>query len=299
MPRIWTVAMLLLLGAGPVAAQDMPLSQVLIDGKGWKPLPPDKPEVVYQSIQGLAYLNPVGTIAVLDNENKTMCFVSGDRVIAWNFKSGTASRGLTRGLEEGRLYYTSPDNACIYARTYLEMETVYAKDIAAHDLVMHRSGTLYATVPSEHAVYAIAKDGTKRKVAEDIAQPTGITLWPDHGTLIVADAAGKHLLAFRVEKDGTLTAREGYYTLRTPAGQKASGAGAMCVDTAGRLYVTSTVGVQCFDPTGRLNGVLLNPTPTPPTALTFGGPNRDLLYLACGDKLFVRETKVQGLPFGK
>ncbi|MCP6768797.1 SMP-30/gluconolactonase/LRE family protein, partial [Klebsiella pneumoniae] len=89
--------------------------------------------------------------------------------------------------------------------------------------------------------------------------PTGIVFTPDQGTLVVADAAGKHLYAFRVEKDGSLTGKEGYYTLRLPVGQQASGAGAMCVDTAGRLYVTSTVGVQCFDPTGRLNGVLLNP----------------------------------------
>ncbi|MBL8796809.1 MAG: SMP-30/gluconolactonase/LRE family protein, partial [Planctomycetia bacterium] len=73
-----------------------------------------------------------------------------------------------------------------------------------------------------------------------------------------------------------------------------SGAAGMCVDAAGRLYVATTVGVQCFDPTGRLNGVLLNPTTTPPTAVTFGGPNFDLLYVACGDRLFARETKAQG-----
>ena len=64
-------------------------------------------------------------------------------------------------------------------------------------------------------------------------------------------------------------------------------------DAAGRLYVATTVGVQCFDPTGRLNGVLLNPTATPPTGVALGGPDHDLLYIACGDQLFVRKTRAR------
>ena len=110
---------------------------------------------------------------------------------------------------------------------------------------------------------------------------------------------------FRIGTDGALDAKEPYMTLRRPidpAGdfkfaepppfkKTASGDG-MTTDAAGRYYVTSAVGVQIFDPTGRLCGVLPAPQPAKPlTSCTLAGPKLEYLYVTNGDKIFRRKVQ--------
>ena len=47
------------------------------------------------------------------------------------------------------------------------------------------------------------------------------------------------------------------------------------MDEQGRYYVTTHLGLQVFDPTGRLCGVLPNPGAKNMTSVGFGGANRD------------------------
>jgi gluconolactonase len=110
----------------------------------------------------------------------------------------------------------------------------------------------------------------------------------------VGDAAGKRLYAFRIEKDGSLTDREGYYSLFVRPRQ-ASGVAGLAIDSAGRVYAAGHEGVQVFDPTGRLSGILLEPQRAPVTAVAFGGAERDHLYVGCGGKVYVRKTRARGL----
>ena len=79
-----------------------------------------------------------------------------------------------------------------------------------------------------------------------------------------------------------------------PFKKSASGDG-MTTDAAGRYYVTSAVGVQVFDPTGRLCGVV----PGPPgsrslTSCALAGPGRAYLYVTAGDKIFRRKVQAVG-----
>jgi hypothetical protein len=129
-----------------------------------------------------------------------------------------------------------------------------------------------------------------------VARPAGLALSNDDATLFVGDAAGKNIWAFRVEKDGTLTAGERYCALRMKLSDKESGMTALTVDAAGRIYACTPFGVQIFDPTGRLCGVLTKPDQGPLTALAFGGTDRNVLYIACGDKLYARQMQARGKP---
>lgn len=163
-----------------------------------------------------------------------------------------------------------------------------------------KNGGVYAIDAKKQVVYLPYGDaGEQHKLAaEGFAAPSALILWPDQSTLVVADADDRHLSAFRIEADGRLTGREPYYPLRLPhlaPGRKQSGARAMTYDTAGRLYVATTVGVQIFDPTGRLSGVLPMPGREPVTAIAFGGPQRDILTVACGDKTYQRKLKATGI----
>jgi sugar lactone lactonase YvrE len=53
------------------------------------------------------------------------------------------------------------------------------------------------------------------------------------------------------------------------------------------------MGIQVCDQAGRVNCII--PTPNGRVSnLTFGGPDFDVLYATCGDKVFSRKVKVKG-----
>ncbi len=79
-----------------------------------------------------------------------------------------------------------------------------------------------------------------------------------------------------------------------PPYQPASRGDGMAVDKSGRWYVTSALGVQVFDPTGRLCGVLAKVHEAQPlTSCTLAGPNHEYLYITHGDKILRRKLKVE------
>src|SRR5262249_39037189 len=107
-----------------------------------------------------------------------------------------------------------------------------------------------------------------------------LALSPDGGTLVATGLDGKHVYAFRIDKDGELAAREAYYALRLRRGQKRLVTGSLTFDRDGRLYVATATGVQVFDPTGRFFGELLPPERGKAvTDVAFGGKGRDRLFV--------------------
>lgn len=68
----------------------------------------------------------------------------------------------------------------------------------------------------------------------------------------------------------------------------------MTVDTDGRLYVTTMMGLQVCDQAGRVNCIISKPQRAWLANVAFGGKEFDTLYATCGDKVFKRKTKVKG-----
>src|SRR5262245_14370106 len=85
-----------------------------------------------------------------------------------------------------------------------------------------------------------------------IHRASGLTVSRDKSTLFGGDAEGKHVWAFRIEEDGKLTGGDRYCALRMKPGEKASGVKALTTDSVGCIYAATPLGVQIFDPTGRL-----------------------------------------------
>jgi enterochelin esterase family protein len=141
-----------------------------------------------------------------------------------------------------------------------------------------------------------------------IAAPNGITLSPDQGTLAVSESQGRFVWTYRINPDGALDAKGPYMTMRRPidpTGEfrpaelppyKVAGNGdGMTSDTIGRYYVTTALGVQVFDPFGRLIGVLDKPQPDKPlTSCVLAGAKRDTLFVTNGDKIFRRKVRATG-----
>ena len=118
------------------------------------------------------------------------------------------------------------------------------------------------------------------------------TLSPDRGTLFVAVTGERFLFAAPARADGgTASPAVPYAPLRLKRGAKSIEVTSLATDTAGRIYAATDLGVQVFDPTGRLCGVLTPAAPGKPEHLAFEG---DKLTLWIDDTKYERKLRTQG-----
>jgi len=174
------------------------------------------------------------------------------------------------------------------------------------DGVKHGKTLLFATVNG--VTYQIGDDRIALRITpQGEVKPTTLRLplieaavlavSPDRGTLLVGDAGGKHVWLYRIREDGSLDAGEKYIELRvlphiaktlkekTPQ-EPGSGVTAIDFDKAGRIYVATAFGVQVFDPTGRLCGVLTSPVNEPIQAMSL---HKDIISIDCGGYHYTRK----------
>jgi gluconolactonase len=292
--RLWVI---LLCGTsiatafGQNLAGDMALSTVLIDGEEWQLV-----------AEGYGFTDgpcsdAEGNFYFTDYRKGTNVFkVGADGKVVAIINDVPNLSGLKFG-PDGRLY------ACQALKRVIAFElpsgkmSLIAEDVQPNDLVVTRQGGIYITETAKHQVTFIDAKGAKRAVGTDIKAPNGLTLSPDQGTLVVADSSGTNLWSFRVEADGGLSFKQPYMTVMAPAGKDASSADGMTTDTAGRYYAATAVGVQMFDATGRLGGVIAKPQNKFISNVTFAGPNLEYLYVTCSDKVYRRKTKAKGVLF--
>jgi enterochelin esterase-like enzyme/sugar lactone lactonase YvrE len=129
-----------------------------------------------------------------------------------------------------------------------------------------------------------------------IEMPTSLCLSPDQTLLYVADRRRQLITSFQVGRDGTPTLEQPYFHLHLPDDADGSGVGGLCVDTAGRLYAATPMGIQVFDQAGRVNGIIAPPQRlTNIQGLTFGGPTRDELYLLADGRVWRRKVQTRGV----
>lgn len=184
---------------------------------------------------------------------------------------------------------------------------VVAEGVKPNDLAVTKDGFILITETAAKQVTRIdPKTGETRVVDTGITKPNGIALSNDDGTLAVSDYGGAHTWTFRVNKGGVLDAKMPTMPMRLPIDprgefkfnepppyvQTSEGDG-MAVDAAGRFYVTSKLGVQVFDPTGRPCGVLPKvDTDQPLTSCVLAGPDHGTLYIAHGKTIYRRKLTV-------
>lgn len=84
-----------------------------------------------------------------------------------------------------------------------------------------------------------------------------------------------------------------YCPLRLKRGTQSIAVTSLATDRDGRIYAATEIGVQVFDPTGRMCGVLTPAAPGNPEQLAFEG---DKLTLWIGDTKYARKLRTQGSP---
>jgi sugar lactone lactonase YvrE len=183
---------------------------------------------------------------------------------------------------------------------------VIADGFRGNDVVVANNGNIYVTSPGPPGsdrsnVWLIKSNGArdaKKVVDTGLRFSNGIALSPDQTLLYVSDMNTHWVYSYQIQPDGSLGFKQRYFWLHVPDTADDSGADGMCVDSEGRLYVASRLGIQVCDQAGRVQCII--PTPNHRVSnLRFGGEGFDTLFATCGDRVYKRKLKVKGSqPWG-
>ncbi|QDS94359.1 Gluconolactonase precursor [Roseimaritima multifibrata] len=280
---------------------DFTLLNLLIPGESWEPV-----------VQDLGFADAPCTDAEGNFYYSDMRAPGVYRINVADGSQDEIAKESISGLEfgpDGRLYGCQGSQKRIIAIDVASGETeVIATDVAPNDLAITSDGHLFFTQTRDQQIIHIDLKTKKVSVADTgILRPNGIALTNDQGTLAVSEYGGHSTWTFRVNSDGSLDAKMPTMTLRQPIDPKgefnfnqpppympsARGDG-MAVDKRGRYYVTSALGVQIFDPTSRMCGVLPTPDSSQPlTSCILAGKDHQYLYVTNGKTIYRRKLSVQ------
>ena len=191
------------------------------------------------------------------------------------------SNGLTLD-REGRLIVCETTTRRVTRTEKDGTITVIAEKFEGHklnspnDVVVRSDGVIFFTDPPYGlpkrlqdpaaeldfaGVFAVKPGEAPRAVGKDFETPNGLALSPDEKTLYVDDTERKHIRAFDMAADGTLSNSREFYTLPVPDGMKVDRDGNLWAagpdDDAKALYVAA--GPSVFKVRLKRPGVLPGP----------------------------------------
>ncbi|HEY2587217.1 MAG TPA: SMP-30/gluconolactonase/LRE family protein [Tepidisphaeraceae bacterium] len=281
---------LLLFGTFNVRAQSRDaLSKVLIPGEDW--------QVVADNLGFVdgASSDAEGNFYFCDMRGKPPAVYKVAPDGKTRTKIAELSVSGTKIGPDGRLYACGGGKLVAIDLSNGQVTTI-AQGLKTNDIAINHRGQIFMTETGRKQVTLIdAKTGAAKPADIGITAPNGIGFSPDQNTLIVSDYGGLNVYTFTVAPDGTLSNKTPHMTMKAPEKKPfiANGDG-LAVDTDGRAYVTTALGLQIFDADGKLLGILDKPQPGAMVNAAFAGPNLEYLYLTCGNKVFRRKTRVKG-----
>jgi gluconolactonase len=130
--------------------------------------------------------------------------------------------------------------------------------------------------------------GAVTVVADDFERPNGLAFSLDESRIYIADTRRNHIRVFPVDDSGRLGPGELF------AECTAGHFDGFRLDDAGRVWAGVGDGIHCFDPDGTLIGKLHLPEDV--ANLTFGGPQRNRLFITATTSLYSIRINVNGAP---
>jgi len=181
-----------------------------------------------------------------------------------------------------------------------------------NDLAFRANGDLYFTDPpygleknnadpakelNYNGVYRVKPSGEVTLLTQNLTFPNGIAFTPGEKRLLVAvsDPANPVIMAYDVEKDGTVANERVFFDTRhLMAGRKGLPDG-LKVDQAGNVWATGPGGVLVISPEGKHLGTINTGEATANCA--FGGKEGTTLYMTADMHLCRIQTLAKGLGF--
>ena len=274
--------------ANPEGKSSQDVFQILIPGEEWKLVSEG-----HRNADGPA-VSATGELFFTDPASNRIHKVELDGKVRVFAENTNGVSGLMFG-PDGRLYAGASRSRQIVAYDASGKPHVLAEEAPANDLAVNVKGDLYFTDSANKKVWFLPKGGKPRVVDEGIDFPNGVLLSPDQTLLYVADYNGQLSWAFQIQPDGSLSHKQRYLYVHMPDAAVRSGADGMAVDSEGRVYIATPLGVQVFDQIGKCHAIIPPPQSGSFTNVEFGGPDMDEMYVTNGDKVFKRKTKAKGV----
>lgn len=210
------------------------------------------------------YFDKQGNLLACADEKNELWSISPDKkvtVLLTNFNGKLLNGPNDLWVRpDGALYFTDP----LYKRNYWKRDPARQQD-------------------GEHVYFVTPDFKNVKPVATDLKQPNGIIGTPDGKTLYVADIGDRKTYAYQIEDNGALSGKRLFCNL---------GSDGMTLDKEGNVYLTGK-GVTVFDKTGKQ--VEQIPVPEGWTAnVTFGGKDRDVLFITASKSVYGLKMKVKG-----
>jgi gluconolactonase len=163
-----------------------------------------------------------------------------------------------------------------------------------NDLWIDQQGGIYFTDPrygdesnipqsGYHVYYLPAGSSDALPIITDMQKPNGIIGTRDGSTLYVADHLGNQTFAYTITAPGQLSNK------RLIAPQGSDG---VTLDEQGNLYLTAR-HITVYSPQGELLQTI--EVPLAPANLTFGGEERDVLFITARSTLFSLQMNTRGM----
>ncbi len=172
-----------------------------------------------------------------------------------------------------------------------------------NDVVVRSDGSIFFTDPSfglgnppkwkevpSNGVYRIAPDGELVLLVDDFNMPNGLAFSPDETVLYVNDTAQRHIRAFDVSPDGSISNGRVLIEMKLPEAGAPDG---MKVDCQGNVYCTGPGGIWIMEPGGKSLGRIL--MPEQPANFAWGDPDWKTLYITARTSIYRLKLAIPGI----
>ncbi len=179
-------------------------------------------------------------IAAVNLEGKSEVVVRVPTTIPFCMDWLPDGRLLVVSGREGLVLRREPDGALV---THADLRNFSGK--IWNEIVVDGQGNLYVNGGDPFSqsglgiIALIARDGSARQVADDMAFPNGMAVTPDNSTLIIAESYGKRLTAFDITADGSLSNRRVWADLGDGAPD------GICLDAEGAVWYADVPNKRC------------------------------------------------------
>jgi gluconolactonase len=251
--------------------------------------------------------------------------IPNNRLLRWSAQDGMTVWRQPSNFEnghyrdfEGRLLSCEHGGRCLSrtepdGRKVILVDRYQGKRLnSPNDLVVKSDGTIWFTDPP----YGILSDDEGYKaeselgacyvfrfepgtgdltiVTDEMIYPNGLAFSPDETVLYVADTSSaldpkdsRHFMAFDVVDGRRLQNGRGFAVIEPGL------ADGFRVDVHGNIFTSSADSVQVYASDGVRLGKILVPEKV--GNLTFGGPDRDRLYIVASSSLYAMDLNTQGV----
>ena len=270
-----------------------------------EPGDPEQLATGFQFTEGPIW-QPDGSLLFSDiPANRIYRWTSQEGAQVWREPTGN-SNGLT--LDQEKRLIACEHSGRRVSRTEADGSVVAVADRyqggrlnSPNDVVVKSNGVIYFTDPPYgiqpeereqpcNGVYRILPDGTLELLIDDFDRPNGLAFSPDESILYIDDSPRRHVRAFDVRADGTLSNSRIIADMDHPQPGSPDG---MKVNEQGQLFVAGATGVWVFEPDGELLGVLA--TPERPANCAWGDADRKSLYITARTSLYRFRVQVAGI----